>query len=175
MTEIYENLVREYLELKGYTVMTDLKFEKHRKGKRKGFSDIDIVAYTNTRSPKLIVGEVKSSRPAKKEIERINEHLNKCKKTPQLKIIFGDKAKTAKKYIYSWSQPTDDSKKHFRGEIEFVGFKEIVQFMIEYIAESKIKKGSEWTFLYIPNHPNLMLLQFIRQMLVESKKIDWKI
>lgn len=165
MTEIYENIVREYLELNNYIVITDLKFKKH------GWSDVDIVAFRNTEQPKLIVGEVKSATCSPGDMNEIFEHLKICEELDEIKSIFG-KSISPKKYLFCWSASQKVKEMAKKEDVEIVEFSTILNFMIEKIHEFKRDDEEKW--LYQPNYPNLMLLQLIRDM-QKKKRIDWSI
>jgi len=156
MPEPYEELVREYLELKGWLVLRGFGFKKEKGGR----SDADIVAIKIIREkPKVIVAEVKGTSPIKKEIDMIYEHLTHENLQKELKEKLG--IKEYDKWIYCWDlgKDTEEIKKYAETEygIKIETFPKIIKFLLDEIKEAYIE--DKW--LYYKRHPNTMLLQIL--------------
>ena len=96
MPDYYVSLVKEYLELQGFTVRTETKYRILRKDKRgivrTGWGDIDILAIKikDSRIDELVAGEVKASAQNQEGIRYINTRKfeNKYVKR-KVKALFG--------------------------------------------------------------------------------------
>lgn len=160
MPDYYVALVKEYLELKGFIVRTEMKYKimgKDRRGIiRRSWGDIDILAVkiNDNKVSELIVGEVKAEGKTEKEIQEINETKfeNRFVKI-KLKRLFG--LTNYKKSLFSWSW-TSETREFAEGlGIVPVSFKEIAAYMLKEVEEHK-------GWLYLKDYPNLMLLQFLQ-------------
>lgn len=161
MPDYYVALVKEYLELQGFIVRTEIKYEIKEKDKRgilrTSWGDIDILAVKieDNKMSELIVGEVKGEYQTEKEIQEINEKKFENQHIKQkLKELFGSTRYKKCLYCWSWDKPKTREFAQKLG-ITPVSFDEIATYMLK-----KVEKHKGW--FYLMDHPNLMLLQFLK-------------
>ncbi len=175
MVSIYENLVREYLELIGkYIVKVDVKFLK-RVEKGSGWSDIDIVAIKideNGKISECIIGEVKSYDISRKDVDEIaqqfkNKDFQKCLENMNIK---SKTCRKLRKVIYCWNL-TDNTRKYAESKgFEVKCFWEIVNELADFIRE---KYDRKYRWFYHENYPCTTLIQMIKHFQEINKlKLD---
>jgi hypothetical protein len=149
MTDFYESLVKEYLELKGYLVRTRTRFKKNRR-----WSDIDVIGVEAKygKVVHLIVGEVKGESLNSKRVEELNKWMESQELKSKISELFG--STEFEKWIYCWSMEKETKEYARTLDINICEFVDIIKYLRDRIKE---KKG----YFYEEEHPNLMLLQFI--------------
>jgi hypothetical protein len=158
LADYYEQMVKEYLEQKGFTVRLRVRFFKTR-----GFSDIDVFA-VNISEGKVIVGEVKTASLTNKRIDDEVDDFNDPRLQEQIKRLIGDKPYS--KYIFCWS--IDENTKKYaleEHEVTVIQFWEIINHFIERVRKSR-QKG-KW--IYDQTFPNTMLLQLLYHFSIPYK------
>ena len=161
MPDYYVAFVKEYLELQGFIVRTEVKYaikEKDKRGTlRTSWGDIDILATKVQDSiiAELILGEVKGESQTKKGIQEINR---KKFENPHIKRkvreLFGPTKYKKCLYCWSWDNPKTKELAQKLGIIP-ISFDEIVTYILD-----KVEEHRGW--FYLMDYPNLMLLQFLK-------------
>jgi len=160
MPDYYVALVKEYLELQGFIVRTETKYEIQRKDKRgierTSWGDIDILAVQiqDDKVTKAIIGEVKAEYKTEKEIEELNqEKFENAFVREKLGELLGKT--NCEKYLFCWSW--HPSRKEFAKKLGItpVSFDEIITFILE-----KAKEHKGW--FYLKDYPNVMLVQLLK-------------
>jgi len=150
LADYYEQMVKEFLELQGYTVRLRIRFFKTR-----GYSDIDVFAI-NPVEEKIIVGEVKGVSLGIKEIDHEYDDFNDPHLLNKVKELTGNS--NYSKYIFCWSAEADTKKYALeKYHITIIQFWEIINQFIERVRIAR-EKG-KW--IYDQTFPNTMLLQLL--------------
>jgi len=161
MPDYYVALAKEYLEMQGFLVRTETKYEKREKDKRgierTSWPDIDILAakIKGNEVVQTIIGEVKGESQTEQEVKDIYEkNFDNPFVKRKLEDLIGSVSPEKWLFCFSWGQKE-------RKFAEKLGIKAIsMSEMISYLVK-ELKKHKGW--FYERDSPNLMLLQFLRQ------------
>ena len=159
---LYEKLVREYLEERGWLARSRVKFWQKRNGKKKGgWSDLDIIA---TKNGKVIVGQVKAESQNKEDIEQINKDFESARLKAKVVEIAG--TREFQKWVYCYSVD-NEMRKYAKDNfnIEMCSFGEVLIWVFDEVRNKTYAgKGKSWLSPIFDS--DLMILC----MLIEDKK-----
>lgn len=160
MPDYYVALVKEYLERQDYIVRTEIKYKIREKDKRgilrTNWGDLDILAVKieDNKIRELIIGEVKAEEQTEGGIQKINEWKFDNQHVKQrLTELIG--LSRYKKCLYCWSWKPKTRKYAEKLGITPISFSDIANYLLKKVEEHK-------GWLYLKDHPNLMLLQFLQ-------------
>ena len=153
----YERLVAEYLQLKGYTFTSNVRF---RGKKERYWRDIDIIG---SRGKNHIVGEVKAHVSESQMKNLISETHRKLELASVKDVLKQMDIQNYEKQIFCWCPSKASKLSNWRKHAEKYGIKivtyvDIIRFMLETLRESY---WTEDRWRYEKEHSFLMFLQIL--------------
>lgn len=161
MPEPHEQLVKEYLEMKGYATLLDTKLEDG--------GDVDVIALRAGEPSEILVVQVKAQTwSSEKDLDEIKALFDLSVHEPLAAKLNELGIATPKFVLFCWPMAqklTAKAKQRAQARgFELRTFDEIVKEMLQFLKQHMEDQG----FIYWRDSPNLMLLQLVGSCLKDE-------